>query len=84
MMSKRQVDPGALFYAFSLARHVPTSIVAHFLDIPLLGVMIYCGAVRPRGWLDIVVAVFVLTALATIVPRSASVRSRASAIHGAP
>ncbi len=84
MTSERQVDHSALCYVFLLERHLPTSMFTHLLDIPLLGVMIYCGAVRPSGWLDsevaLVVAVLVSTALATIVPRLASARSCASTI----
>lgn len=51
----------------------PLGIVVHFLDLPFLAVMIYCGAVRPDNWgavgLAILIAVAVALVLSVAVPR---------------
>lgn len=49
--------------------------VAHFLDLPLYGVMIWCGMIRPDRWNDLVLALLTgiaaATALSIVVPRLA-------------
>lgn len=49
--------------------------VAHFLDLPLFGVMIWCGMIRPDRWSDLVLALGVgiatAAALSVVVPRLA-------------
>ncbi|MHA1152840.1 MAG: DUF2269 family protein [Alphaproteobacteria bacterium] len=60
--------------------------VAHFLDIPLFSVIVYCGAVRPDSWSDLIIAVIVALVAAIIltvaVPRLA--RPRAGARQHTP
>ncbi len=47
--------------------------IAHFLDIPLFTVIVYCGTVRPDSWGHVVVAIcialFIATLLIVLVPR---------------
>lgn len=47
--------------------------IAHFLDIPLFTVIVYCGTVRPDTWAHVLVAMgiglFVAAMLIVIVPR---------------
>jgi hypothetical protein len=49
--------------------------LAHFLDIPLFSVIVYCGVVRPDSWLDVGSAIgMAITAalvLMSVVPRLA-------------
>jgi len=51
----------------------PVGIIAHFLDLPLVAVMIYCGVARPESWavvgLAILIAIAVAIGLAISVPR---------------
>lgn len=46
---------------------------AHFLDIPLFLVIVYCGVARPADWKEVIIAIagaFVVTAVLTLsVPR---------------
>ncbi len=57
--------------------------LAHFLDIPLFLVIVYCGVVRPDKWWQIVAAIGIATATALaltfIVPRLARTRGAALA-----
>ena len=47
--------------------------LAHFLDIPLFSVIVYCGVVRPDSWLEvgsaISIAIAVALLLMAVVPR---------------
>ena len=56
--------------------------IAHFLDIPLFSVIVYCGVVRPGGWLQvggaIGIAIAAALALSYIVPRLAQGTAAAS------
>ena len=49
--------------------------VTHFLDLPLFGVMIWCGMIRPDRWSDLALALGVgiatAAALSVVVPRLA-------------
>ncbi len=49
--------------------------LAHFLDVPLFSVIIYCGVVRPDSWLDVGSAIGIAIAAAlvlmSVVPRLA-------------
>lgn len=51
----------------------PVGQIAHFLDLPLLTVIVYCGAVRPDSWWQVLVALLaallVALALMLTVPR---------------
>ncbi|HTO80265.1 MAG TPA: hypothetical protein VMJ31_10880 [Methylocystis sp.] len=53
------------------AERVPT--FTHFLDIPLLMVIISLGAIRPTSWtqfsVGVVAALVVATALTLVIPR---------------
>ena len=56
--------------------------VAHFLDLPLFTVIVYCGTVRPGSWSEVGVAIMLAllaaTALTFAVPRLAR---RATGAH---
>ncbi len=59
---------------------------AHFLDLPLFSVIVYCGVFRPDRWLQvgsaIGIAIAAALALAVIVPRAArSTTGAAAAAH---
>ena len=47
--------------------------LAHFLDIPLFSVIVYCGVVRPDSWLEVGIAISIAIAVAlllmAVVPR---------------
>ena len=49
--------------------------LAHFLDVPLFSVIVYCGVVRPDSWLDVGSAIGIAIAAAlvlmSLVPRLA-------------
>ncbi len=49
--------------------------LAHFLDIPLFSVIVYCGVVRPQSWAQVAgaigIAIATALALTFIVPRLA-------------
>ncbi len=49
--------------------------LAHFLDVPLFSVIVYCGVVRPDSWLDVGSAIGIAIAAAlvlmSVVPRLA-------------
>ena len=49
--------------------------LAHFLDIPLFSVIVYCGVVRPDSWLEvgsaIGIAIVAASMLMPVVPRLA-------------
>lgn len=49
--------------------------IVHFLDIPLFTVIVYCGTIRPDGWVHVLVAIgtglLIATLLAVFVPRLA-------------
>ena len=49
--------------------------LAHFLDVPLFSVIVYCGVVRPDSWLDVGSAIGIAVAAAlvlmSVVPRFA-------------
>ena len=51
----------------------PLGRVAHFLDLPLFIVIVYCGAVRPYSWTYVLgataVAVVVAIILTNVLPR---------------
>jgi hypothetical protein len=40
---------------------------AHFLDIPLFSVIVYCGVVRPDSWLDVGGAIGIAIAAALVL-----------------
>jgi len=50
--------------------------LAHFLDIPLFSVIVYCGVVRPDSWAQVAgaigIAIAAALALAFVVPRLAA------------
>lgn len=64
----------ALAPARAEARTTPGQ-VAHFLDLPLYGVMVWCGMIRPDRWSDLALALLVGIAVAAVlsvaVPRLA-------------
>jgi uncharacterized membrane protein len=49
--------------------------IAHFLDIPLFTVIVYCGTVRPDSWTHVLIAIAIGVSVATVlmiaVPRLA-------------
>ncbi|MGY8992044.1 MAG: hypothetical protein ACKVHL_10695, partial [Rhodospirillales bacterium] len=49
--------------------------IAHFLDVPLFTVIVYCGVIRPSSWNHVLsaigVGVFVATVLIIVVPKVA-------------
>jgi hypothetical protein len=57
------------------AARTPLGRITHFLDVPLFLVIVYCGAMRPGTWLQVLAAVaaalVVSAALAAAVPRLA-------------
>lgn len=79
-VSRKALAEGQLTPQLRREARTPLGRFTHFLDIPLLGVIIYCGAVRPSTWLEIIIAlicaVFVSLILATVIPRIATVRRR--------
>jgi len=56
----------------------PIGQIAHFLDLPLLAVIVYCGAVRPDSWLQVLVALLAAlvaaAVLSLVVPRLSGAR----------
>ena len=60
-----------------IGRHARTFIgrLAHFLDIPLFSVIVYCGVARPDSWLEVGSAIGIAIAAALVlmyaVPRIA-------------
>jgi hypothetical protein len=40
---------------------------AHFLDIPLFLVIVYCGVARPTDWKDVIIAIASALAVATVL-----------------
>ncbi len=45
----------------------PVGIVVHFLDLPFLAVMIYCGTFRPDNWRAVGVAILLAVAVALVL-----------------
>ena len=45
----------------------PLGIFAHFLDLPLIAVMIYCGVARPESWVVVGVAILIAIVAAIIL-----------------
>lgn len=41
--------------------------IAHFLDVPLFAVIVYCGAVRPESWLEVVIAIAMALVAAAVL-----------------
>ena len=64
----------------------PLGQIAHFLDVPLFLVIVWCGVMRPDGWLPIGAAVALAVSVAIVltltVPRLA--RRRAAVRKSAP
>ena len=79
-VSRRALAEGHLTPEVRREARATMGTFTHFLDIPLFGVIVYCGAARPSDWLDILVAlilaVLVSMSLAIIVPRIAVAPSR--------
>jgi len=68
-------DQGALTDAVREEARTVLGQVAHFLDVPLFSVIVYCGAVRPDSWGHVVTAVALALVVAFVltvaVPRLA-------------
>lgn len=77
--SRRFIAEGRMTPEMRRQARTAVGTFTHFLDIPLFVVIVYCGAVRPGVWPDIIVAlvsaVLVSMVLAAIVPRLAATRS---------
>jgi hypothetical protein len=60
--------------------------LAHFLDLPLFSVIIYCGVARPGSWLEvggaIGIAIAAALGLMSVVPRLAESRGGLPAARG--
>lgn len=41
--------------------------ITHFLDLPLFGVIVYCGVVRPQTWTEVGVAIIIALAVAALL-----------------
>lgn len=76
-----EADGRPLAPARAEARTVPGQ-VAHFLDLPLFAVMVWCGTMRPDRWSDLALALLIgvgaAAGLGVMVPRLA----RAPATRG--
>lgn len=74
------LERGALTDELREAARTPLGQIAHFLDIPLLLVIVYCGAVRPASWSHVAVALGAAIGMAALltltVPRLARRRGR--------
>ncbi len=70
--ARQAVDDGALTPQVRREAHRVPGVFAHFLDLPMFLVMVYCGTVRPESWTEIaigvVIALLVAGVLAATVP----------------
>ncbi len=72
-LSREALALGAMTPALAAARREPVSTFTHFLDIPILFVIVALGAARPTTWMlftvATVVAVLAAAVLTVVVPR---------------
>jgi uncharacterized membrane protein len=51
--------------------------LAHFLDLPLFAVIVYCGVVRPESWANVGIAIAIAAMLAVLLAAAAPQRGGA-------
>lgn len=71
--ARHALEAGALTAEIRRQAHPPLGVFAHFLDVPMLAVIVYCGTVRPESWTEIAIAtgiaIAVAAALSATIPR---------------
>jgi uncharacterized membrane protein len=66
-LTRAAVAQGRVTPELAQARHDQVASFTHFLDIPLLVVIVALGALRPTEWTQLVVAIGIAVAAATIL-----------------
>ncbi len=65
--SRRALERGRLSDRDRSEARTPLGQAAHFLDLPLFLVMVYCGALRPDTWGHVLIAIGVSLAAAAVL-----------------
>ncbi len=71
--ARHALETGALTPEIRRQAHPHVGVFAHVLDLPILAVIVYCGAGRPESWTEVaiafVIAIAVAAALSATIPR---------------
>ena len=71
--ARHALETGALTPEIRRQAHPHVGVFAHFLDLPVLAVIVYCGATRPESWTEVAIAfataIAVAAALSATIPR---------------
>jgi uncharacterized membrane protein len=72
-LTKNALEQGSVTPELTRARRAPVPTFTHFLDLPILFVIVALGAMRPNTWalflIGMAVAVLVATILTLVIPR---------------